>query len=213
MLRTFEVTPGVRRIPPSKRLAYLAARVDRWIRQLRRRYKGHLFLVEGGQTLRDKAKTLSQLPSCVSVAGVAREILALAGSGGVGSVYITKIGGLRHRAAKRQLEWFCVRALIAVRVEGVTSGLQCTEDRFVLVRASSVKDAKGRLRQQWGEYARPYLNSDGRMVSWQMERVVDVYDLSWEIDASGTEVYSKLCSRRMRPKYVWRSRVTRGVRG
>lgn len=111
----------------------------------------------------------------------------------------------RKTKSKSQLDWYCVRAFVVIRVEGATSGLQTTEDRFVLVRASSCDDAKKRLKEQWREYARPYLNSDGQMVSWQLDHVVDVYHAcEKDINPSGTEVYSKLGHRRMRPKYIWR---------
>jgi hypothetical protein len=81
--------------------------------------------------------------------------------------------------------------------------MQKTEDRFILVRASSVKEAKKRLTRRWREYATPYLNSNGQMVSWSLEKVIDVYDTGeTEIDPAGTEVYSKLGHRRMRPEYV-----------
>jgi hypothetical protein len=33
-LRTYDVTPVVQRLLPAKRLAYLSARVDRWIQKL-----------------------------------------------------------------------------------------------------------------------------------------------------------------------------------
>ena len=83
--------------------------------------------------------------------------------------------------------------------------MQHTEDRFVLVRASSFQDAKRRLRQQWRDYATPYLNSEGQMVSWSLEKVIDVYETGeTQIDPAGTEVYSKLGKRRMRPEFVWR---------
>jgi hypothetical protein len=35
-LRTYDVTAAVRRLRPSKRLRYMASRVDRWIESLRR---------------------------------------------------------------------------------------------------------------------------------------------------------------------------------
>jgi hypothetical protein len=74
-----------------------------------------------------------------------------------------------------------------------------------LVRAASFEDAKKRLRKQWREYAKPYLNSEGQMVSWHLDRVLDVYQTcEADIDPAGTEVYSKLGHRRMRSKYVWR---------
>jgi len=83
--------------------------------------------------------------------------------------------------------------------------MQSTEDRFVLVRASSFEHAKKRLNRKWREYATPYLNSEGQMVSWSLDKIVDIYDIGEaEIDAGGAEVYSKLGSRRMRPTYVWR---------
>lgn len=148
-----------------------------------------------------------RLPFSFQVYGSAREILALTGAAGVQSIYVTKVGGRRLRRPKPEprLGWYCVRAFVVILVEGETSGLQATEDRFVLVRALSFEDAKKRLRRQWREYARPYLNSDGRMVSWQLDHVVDVYFIDEKnIDPSGTEVYSRLGNRKMRPQYVWR---------
>jgi hypothetical protein len=80
-----------------------------------------------------------------------------------------------------------------------------TEDRFVLVRASSFEDAKKRLKQQWRKYANPNLNSDVKMVRWTLDKIIDVYDTGeTEIHPDGTEVYSKLGRRRMRPQNVWR---------
>ena len=49
------------------------------------------------------------------------------------------------------------------------------------------------------------MNSTRRLVSWRLEEIVDIYDLSeTNIDPAGTEVYSKLGRRKMRPKFVWR---------
>jgi hypothetical protein len=88
--------------------------------------------------------------------------------------------------------------------------MQMTEDRFLLVRASSSEDAKKRLRQLWKEYAAPYLNIEGQMVSWSLDKVIDVYETGeTEIDPAGTEVYSKLGQRRMRREYVWRPKPAR----
>jgi len=203
-LRTYDLTPAVRRFPPSKRLSYMAARAEKWIETLRRKYPRLLFRVnEGTKGSRNRKRPASSL----SVQCSAREILGLARSAEIQSVWVTKVGNLRSRLTKPAvaLAWYCVRAFVVIQVEGATSGLQTTEDRFVLVRASSFEDAEKRLRNQWREYARPYLNSEGRMVRWQLDHVVDVYDACEnDIDPSGTEVYSKLGHRRMRPKYVWR---------
>ena len=103
-----------------------------------------------------------------------------------------------------------MRALVVIRIEQAKAGLQHTEDRFLLVRATSFEDAKNRLKKQWREYATPYLNSNGEMVSWSFEKVIDVYEVGeTEIEPAGAEVYSKLGKRRMRPEYVWRPKLAR----
>lgn len=105
------------------------------------------------------------------------------------------------------LNWYCVRARVAIRVEDQVSGMQTIEDRFLVVRAASCTDAEQRLLREWREYATPYLNSDGYMVSWCLEEVVDVYHTGEaELDPTGAEVYSRLAQRRMRPAFVWRPR-------
>lgn len=205
-LRTYDVTPTVRKLRPSKRFPHIAKRAERLIQTLRGRHPGVLFRVDGGKVSTSKARE-QRPPSSLLVQGSARGIFALARSPETSLVWVTKVGNRRPRQAKPEPElgWYCVRALVAIRVEGQASGLQTTEDRFVLVRASSFEDAKKRLKRQWRGYARPYLNSGGRMVSWQLDHIVDVYDTCpTAIDPSGTEVYSKLGRRRMRPKYVWR---------
>jgi hypothetical protein len=207
-LRTYDATPAVRRLPPSKRFAYLAARVDRWIKNIKRVYPKLLNQQKYGRDVRlseSTSKHSSQLPYSLSARGSAREILALAAAAGVSDLYVTKVKGHRLRSIKSPLEWYCVRAFIVILVERSKSTLQTTEDRFILVRATSSDEAKNLIRRQWRGYARPYLNSDMQMVSWKFDRVVDVYETSVEdIDPAGTEVYSKLCHRKMRPKYVWR---------
>jgi hypothetical protein len=140
------------------------------------------------------------------VQATAREVLSLAKATGVSFIYVTKVAGRRRRRSpKSPLGWYCVRAFVVIRIESAKSGLQSTEDRFMLVRAASFEDAKKRLNRQWREYASPYLNPNGQIVTWSLEKVIDVYDTSeTEIDPAGTEVYSKLGHRRMRPEYVWR---------
>ena len=208
-LRTYDVTPAVQRLPRLKRQPYMAARVDRWIENIQSHYPDLSFQIKGGKAPAATARTWSQLPTTLRVRGTARKILDLAREAGVRLIYVTQIAGHRRlRLPKAQSEWYCVRAFVVIRVERAESGLQNTEDRFMLVRASSFEDAKKRLRKQWREYATPYLNSEGRMVSWHLDRIVDVYQTSeTDIDPYGTEVYSKLGHRRMRPKYVWRPRI------
>jgi hypothetical protein len=206
ILRTFEVTPAVQRLPPSKRLAYMTSRVDRWIRRLYRLYPELSFRQKNAKLFGRSDNPWSQLPSTLLVRGPASEILRLADAAGVGSIYVTRVAGRRRRRSpKSPLAWYCVRAFVVIRIERVKSGMQMTEDRFILVRGSSIEDAKKRLKRQWREYAIPYLNSNGEMVSWSLDRVTDAYDTGLiEIDPVGTEVYSKGGQRRIRPEYVWR---------
>jgi hypothetical protein len=173
----------------------MAARVNRWIDDLYRLYPELPFQMKGAKLSATGARRLSELPTTLTVKGPAGKILALAGAAGVASIYVTRIAGRRRRLPKVQLEWYCVRAFVVIRVERAKSGMQNTEDRFMLVRA-------------WHEYATPYLNSEGQMVSWHLDRVVDVYQTSeTDIDPIGSEVYSKLGHRRMRPQYVWRPKL------
>lgn len=210
-LRSYDVTPEVQRLPPSQRSAYLAARVDRWVAGLRRRYPGLSLRTADGKLSDRGARRLSHLPHSLSFRGPAREIVAIAGSAGVRSVHVVRIAGHRRRPSPSSpLAWYCVRALVVIRVEQAKAGMQNTEDRFVVVRASSFEDAKKRLRKQWREYATPYLNSEGQMVSWSLDKVIDVYNTDeTELDPAGAEVYSKLGQRRMRPEYVWRPKLAK----
>lgn len=205
-LRTFDVTRAVQRLRPQKRLAYMTARAYEWIERLSRLYPKLSFRVRVGESSASRVRRWSQLPSTLTVQPTAREVASLANANGVGSIYVTRIAGhRRRRLPKSPLGWYCVRSFVVIRVERAKSGLQSTEDRFILVRASSLEDAKKRLKRQWREYASPYLNSSGQIVSWSLEKVIDVYDTGeTEINPSGTEIYSKLGHRRMRPEYIWR---------
>lgn len=121
---------------------------------------------------------------------------------GVSNVHVDAVSGMRKQRESREARnWYCVRGLVAIVVEGQATGMQGTEDRFLLVRAQSFEDAERRLKNTWREYAEPYLNSSGRMVSWRLESIVDVYHLfDTDLDPTGVEVYSKLGRRRLRPE-------------
>jgi hypothetical protein len=204
-LRTYDLTPAVRKLPPRQRHDYLIIRVNQWIASLRRSFP-ELSVATSHAKLSGDIQRQSDLPSSLRVSGPARMILAVADARGVRAVHVVRVRGFRRQPSRiPSLSWYCVRALVAIRVEGATSGMQTTEDRFVLVRASSFEDAKKRLTRKWRKYATPYLNSDGQMVSWSLDKIVDIYHIGEPgIDAGGAEVYSKLGSRRMRPTYVWR---------
>jgi hypothetical protein len=118
-------------------------------------------------------------------------------------IHIVNIEGLKMLKEKPKLTWFSVRASVAIQVEDQTKGLQEIEDRIVLLQAYSFDNAIKRLESEWKTYAEPYLNSDGELVRWQLEEIVDVFELIDEIDPKGTEVWSSLKRRRMKKSYEW----------
>jgi hypothetical protein len=147
------------------------------------------------------------LPWTSDSVAAARDLPGLLRYPELSDIGVNKIQGVRRKRAPRRLSFYAVRARIALQVEGQTDGLMSVEDRIVLVRAFSAEDAERRLAPEWKSYAEPYLNPNGEMVRWHLEEIVDVYDLSTdEIDPRGTEVYSRLSRRRMRPDLEWHPR-------
>ncbi len=208
-LRAFEVTGAVARLPPSERHPFLRRRATRWMRRL-----NAAFQTAGWKITSEPSK----IPRIVEGRVSAHQAIRLAARREVESVVVTSIPGLRRRrTVTRQEPWFCVRALVAVQIEGQRVGLQGVEDRFMLIRATSAEDARQRLRRKWWEYAKPYVNILGELVRWQLEKVMDVYETcERELDPTGAEVYSRLRNRRLRRQSVWlgvrRSRPTRSSR-
>ena len=81
------------------------------------------------------------------------------------------------------------------------------EDRLVLVKALSARDAESRVRRSVMKEAEPYLNPGGEVVRWVLVTVKDVFELFDDvINPEGAEVYSKLRKARMRPEFTWRQR-------
>jgi len=62
-LRTYDVTPDVRRLPITRRFAYLAARVERWIKTLPGLHPRLSFEVKADKRSFRKIQRWSQLPS------------------------------------------------------------------------------------------------------------------------------------------------------
>jgi hypothetical protein len=137
-LKTYEITPAVVRVKAHDRHKYLVQRAERWIARLRRRFPKLSFDIRSD----------TAVPSSLSVRLDAREVAEVARQPGVRSVHVTRISGLRARHKPKEHEWYCVRARVAVQVEGQSQGLQTIEDRFVLVRARSFQDAERRLKQE-----------------------------------------------------------------
>lgn len=196
-LRAFEVTRAVVRRSADQRYAFLRAQAQRWLANLRSRFPGSQWTVTSQS--RD-------IPIEVTGRIAAARVRDLGSQPGVRLIYVSQIPGHRRRPhQRRSLQWFCVRGCVAIQIEGETRGMQTVEDRFMLVRGASPRDAEERLRGQWRRYAEPYLNPHGQLVRWKLEAVTDVYQIAEEVlDPGGTEVYSKLGRRRLRPEFAWR---------
>jgi hypothetical protein len=149
----------------------------------------------------------SSRPYAIQGGVQARDISKIARIVGVQDVWIDSVAGRKcHRDRRQNARWFTVHALFAIQIEGQQKGRQTVEDRFVAVKATSFDDAIRKLRPEFREYARPYLNPDGFMVRWHFERVVDVYDTGEEsLAGDAVEVFSSLRQRGIRPEFVWRA--------
>jgi hypothetical protein len=146
----------------------------------------------------------------VDVAARAEQAGELARRREVTAVYVDSVEGHGARKPRLTRAWFCVWAIIAVQIEGRRKGSVTVEDRLVLVKAFSAKEAESRVRRKTNRETKPYLNSDGELVRWLLVSVKDVFELFDDvIDPDGTEVYSKLRSTRMRPELSWPSRATK----
>lgn len=123
-------------------------------------------------------------------------------------IWVEKIEGKKPIVERRASRvYFGVKARYAIQIEGFKKGLQTFEERILLVRAQTAIEAEKIVKKDSVNYGEPYLNLDGQMVRWALEKITDVYDtISSDVEEPLFEVYSELRSRRMRPQYVWNPR-------
>lgn len=126
----------------------------------------------------------------------------------VGNVYIEKVQHARKPKVPQVLEFFCVKMTVAIQIEGVVSGMQTYEERYVLVKAKDYEDAYHRVAKQEKSYAEPYLNSDCRLVRWKIESYDDCFstcikDTDSFNEHTGNEVFSVLKSRKLNKDRSW----------
>lgn len=191
-------TPKVERLqkyPPDERLRRMNAMFERGVRAIETNWEG------GRLSLRLKVTCAWKIDGRTTV----KNALKIAGLSQVEDVWINRIERVKKRPTPKTMHYYAVRGRVAVQIEGQTSGYQKTEDRIVLVKAFSEEDACRRLQKEWKDYAAPHLNEDGRLFRFLLEEIVDVYNPSIydEKNLSGTEVYSDMGRRRLRPKDVW----------
>ncbi len=196
IIEAYKLTPAVVRRKPEDRHSYLRERSRKQTDLLRNKWPTGNFVAENTEIVTRITSTIR-----------AKDIFEVASFREIERVVIDRIRGIRRKPRRNEhLEYYCVRAKVAIQVERQLRGLQTWEDRFVLVKATDFDDAIRRLTLEWKDYANPYLNSDGYLVRWQLEEILDVYATrETKIDPSGTEVYSSLQERRMKKEYEWRT--------
>ncbi len=202
-LRTFEISPAVIQRKPEERLVFLRRRSDSWLRQLQEAAAPTKWRVahSGG----------GNIPVEIAATVPARNVPKVARMAAVERVEIRSRLGLQSpRSPAHVTSWFCIRERVVVQVESQRRGFQTVEDRFVLVRARSHAAARIKAITEARQYARPYLNSDGLLVRWQLESVVAVgYVYDSDLSPEGSEVFSALRNRRIRKTSEWHPRASK----
>jgi hypothetical protein len=193
--------PGIdslRPYAPAERLRIVSRALRDGLSIIRGRWTGESLTVRGR----------ARLPWTLDGTTTARNVVALARLRVVADIFVESIQGRRKVASPRLPRLYSVRGLVGIQVEGQTSGYQTFEERIVLIRAQSPNDACRRLAKEWRAYASPGMNSAGGLFRWQLEEVMDVYELfDDQIDLDrGTEVYSRLERRLAKGRPSWNPR-------
>lgn len=82
--------------------------------------------------------------------------------------------------------------------------MQTYEERIVLVMARSFAEAERKVMREFRQYEAPSLNTSGYFYRSVFEAILDTYDVGDDaINPNGTEVFSELKHRRMKPGYEW----------
>jgi len=181
---------------PAERQTRLGGCLRRGLKRLIARWPDARFTARGND----------RVPWTLDAVMPARLVAGLAGAPGIRFVFVKSVRGLRAQRSARVSKWFCVWCCIAIQVEGQRRGMIMTEDRLVLVKARSAKEAKARVVRQLRRKCEeaPYLNDHGQLVRWKLTGIEDSYELlDREIDPGGTEVYSRMGARRMRATDRW----------
>ena len=145
-------------------------------------------------------------PMSVLVTVPAKEVHAILDLSCVDRVNILRIkGGPRKRSTKHKAPaWFAVKARFVIQDEGQTRGMQDYEERILLVQARSAKDAERKALRAFRRDESLSLTTTGHFFRWTFDTILDIYKTFIdEIDPSGTEVYSEMKKRRMKPEYEW----------
>jgi len=131
-------------------------------------------------------------------------------------IFIKAIQGATRIKEQKKDIYFCVKTIFQIQIEGRKKGMQDYEERYILVKAMNQAKAEAKLLKAFRNYEIPYLNSDGEFVRWKFESFDDWYSPETEeiVDVSrlgGVEVFSKIKTRKLRPKNIWTVRKGTGA--
>ncbi len=121
----------------------------------------------------------------------------------VESVWVATIDGREKNYPEINLRFFTVFARYVIQVENQVTGMQDYEDRMVLILAKNFKDAERKFKQDNAGSDEPYINPDGKLIRWKLERIIDVYDTGADTMTDRLEVFSMISERKLEPGQAW----------
>lgn len=136
-----------------------------------------------------------------------QELLQIEPNVAVERIFIHKIEGLETEALTSESSFFGVKARCVIQVEGQKRGQQNVEERILLIKAKSFKEAEKRVKRAFKKYEKPYLNTEGKQIVWKFDKVMDIFDTGVvdieEFDSKeGVEVFSRIKNRKLKAKHV-----------
>lgn len=123
-------------------------------------------------------------------------------------IFVYKVQGAKKLREPAKRLYFCIKTIFNIQIEGQVRGNQEYEERYMLIRASSIAAAQQKLKKSFREYEEPYLNYAGSLVRWKFEKFEDWFEpdiyAPGDIDRpEGIEIFSLLKTRRLKKENVW----------
>jgi hypothetical protein len=107
---------------------------------------------------------------------------------------------------KNEESYFCFKVIFQIQVEGQKRGNQTIEERFLLVKSNNWDKAEQKVKREFKNYEKPYLNPYGQMVRWTFDYIEESYHtyISDKDDfTKPIEVFSKLKGRSLKKENIW----------
>jgi hypothetical protein len=106
----------------------------------------------------------------------------------------------------KENSYFCFKVIFQIQIEGKKKGVQTIEDRFILVKADNRDKAETKVKKEFKNYEKPYLNPYGQLVRWKFDSIEESFH-TFIVDKNDfdkpVEVFSKLRTRRLKKQNIW----------